>query len=66
MKELYNELLKMQDEQQERTDELWETFKEMDRDDEDYNKIASDYYYHNGMNNMLVMIITKVEKEMYK
>ena len=66
MKEALEIILKEQQEQQERTDKSYELFKNTDENDKNYNKIASDYYYNNGMNNELIIIRNLIEKEMNK
>ena len=66
MKEALEIILKEQQEQQERTDKSYELFKNADENDKNYNKIASDYYYNNGMNNELIIIRNLIEKEMNK
>ena len=66
MKEALYIILREQAKTQERVEEAYELFRDVERDDADYNKIASDYYYKNGMNNELIIIRNLIESEMNK
>lgn len=66
MKKALEIILKEQELQQIRTDFAYEKFKETKKEDKDYNKIASEYYYQNGMNNQLIVLRNIIEKEMNK
>lgn len=66
MKEALQIILREQELQQIRTDFAYEKFKEAKKEDEDYNKIASEYYYQNGMNNQLLVLRNLIESEMNK
>ena len=66
MREALEIIINEQAKQQEKTDELYEIFKETKKEDKDYDKIASAYYYANGMNNELIIIRNKIVEEMNK
>lgn len=52
--------------QQEKINELYKLKKETDKDSKEYNKVAADYYYNNGMNNELIIVRNIILEELYR
>lgn len=66
MKKALKIILQEQEIQQMITDIAWKKFKECKEGDKDYNKLANEYYYQNGMNNEILVIKAKIERAMNK